>query len=434
MGLVVGFRKPGFDKLFCTVTGMLEGAVARVVPAPRGTALAKLPRLEGICMSVKEQLDRLAAFEPAPYPVVSLYLNTQPGQTGRDQFHTFVRKEFAARGRTYPQGSPDRESLDRDFERISRFLENDVDPSANGIAIFACSAGELFEAVQVSAPIEQHWLYIGDRPHLYPLARVESLYPRYAVVLADTNSARILVLATGELVAQEEVKGVKTRKTSQGGWSQARFQRHIENFHVQHAKEVVDALDAIVQREAILEIVVAGDEVIMPLLKEQMPKHLLEKVVDELRLDTHAPLHEVVQTSLEAMQRVHGQSEREKVDAAVGGYRAGGLGVVGQEETLEALLRGQVDELLITAHVGELEPVAAQATGGANATGQTVLAEPAVATAAAGEPADVPGETVRLADELVNRATQTSARITFVKDPQLLAEYGGVAALLRFAL
>ena len=29
-------------------------------------------------MSLTEQLDRLAAFDPAPYPVVSLYLNTQP--------------------------------------------------------------------------------------------------------------------------------------------------------------------------------------------------------------------------------------------------------------------------------------------------------------------------------------------------------------------
>ena len=67
-------------------------------------------------MAVKAQLDRLAAFEPAPYPVVSLYLNTQPGPTGRDQFHTFVRKEFAARGKTYPAGSPERDSLDKDLE------------------------------------------------------------------------------------------------------------------------------------------------------------------------------------------------------------------------------------------------------------------------------------------------------------------------------
>ena len=47
-------------------------------------------------MSLSEQLDRLAAFEPAPYPVISLYLNTQPDQHGRDQYQAFVRKEFKA--------------------------------------------------------------------------------------------------------------------------------------------------------------------------------------------------------------------------------------------------------------------------------------------------------------------------------------------------
>src|SRR5215217_7767148 len=70
--------------------------------------------------SLTAQLERLAAFEPAPYPVISLYLNTQPGQHGRDQYQAFIRKEFKARSRTYPQNSPDRESLDRDLERISR--------------------------------------------------------------------------------------------------------------------------------------------------------------------------------------------------------------------------------------------------------------------------------------------------------------------------
>ena len=382
-------------------------------------------------MPVKDQLERLAAFEPAPYPVVSLYLNTQPGQTGRDQFHTFVRKEFAARSRTYAAGSPERESLDRDLERISRFLETELDAAANGVAVFACSAGELFETVQIGAPFDQHWLYIGDQPHLYPLARVESLYPRYAALLADTNTARILVLATGALVAQAEVKGTKTKRNSQGGWSQARFQRHIENFHVQHAKEVVEALDRIVQQEGIEEIIVAGDEVIMPLLRDQLPKHLAEKIVDQVRIDTSAPLDEVVKTSLEAMKRVHGETEREKVEAAIGAYRAGGLGVVGPEETLEALVKGQVDELLISSRVRELQTTGAK-VGALAAAG--MLPEPAVETAAAGEPAAVETDTVRVADELITKATQTSAKITFIEDPALLADYGGVAALLRFRI
>jgi peptide chain release factor subunit 1 len=383
-------------------------------------------------MPVKDQLDRLAAFEQSPYPVVSLYLNTQPGQTGRDQFQTFVRKEFAARSRTYASGSPENESLSRDLERISRYLESEVDPSANGVALFACSAGELFEAVQLTAPIDQHWLYIGDQPHLYPLARIDSQYPRYAAVLADTNTARILVFSTGEVIASEEVKGVKTRRTSQGGWSQARFQRHIENFHVQHAKEVVDTLDKIVTREGLTDVIVAGDEVITPLLREQMPKHLAEKIVEQVRLDTNAPIDDVIRTSLEAMKRMKSQTEREKVEAAVGAYRAGGLGVVGPDETLDALLKGQVDELLIAARVQELEPVG---TGGhASASATAALTEPAVTPAAAGEAADAPSDAVRLADELITKATQTSAKITFVEDRELLAPYGGVAATLRFRI
>jgi hypothetical protein len=128
-------------------------------------------------MPLSEQLDRLAAFEPAPYPVVSLYLNLQPGQHGRDQHQGFVRKEFKARARTYPANSPERESLDRDLEKIAHYLENDLDPAANGLAVFACTAGELFEVIETTAPIEQHWLYISDRPHLYPLARLESQHP-----------------------------------------------------------------------------------------------------------------------------------------------------------------------------------------------------------------------------------------------------------------
>jgi peptide chain release factor subunit 1 len=383
-------------------------------------------------MPITEQLDRLARFEPVPYPVVSLYLNTQPNEHGRDQYGAFVRQEFKARSRTYPPGSPDRESLDKDLERINAFLGNELQPSANGVAIFACSAGEMFEAIQMTAPVERHWLYIGDAPHLYPLARIESKYPRYAAVVADTNSARILVFATNELVVTQEVVGEKTRRTSQGGWSQARFQRHISNFHMQHAKEIVDALDRIVQQEGITQILTAGDEVILPLLRDQLPKHLSERVVDHLKLDTRAPLDTILNATIEAMARQNERSDREKVETAIGGYRSGGLGVVGPEDTLDALVKGQVDELLLTANMDALRDVSNEAVR-AMANDSTLL-EPAVEPAAAGEAAEASPRVVRLADELVTRAKQTAATVTFIEDATLLQEYGGVAALLRFTI
>jgi len=386
-------------------------------------------------MPLHDQLERLSDFEPAPYPVISLYLNTQPDAHGRDHFQGFVRKEFKARAQTYAPNSPERTSLDRDFDRIARYLETELQPSANGVAIFACDAGELFETVQLDAPLEDHWLYIGDRPHLYPLARVASQFPAYAALLADTAAARILVVAQGRVADSVSIEGVKTRRQSQGGWSQARYQRHLENYHLQHVKEVIDALDRIVAREHIDQIFVAGDPVVIPLLREQMPKHLAEKIVDRISVDANAGDDKVIEASLEAMKRLNERTDRERVEAAVGAYRAGGLGVVGPDETLLALTNGQVDELLIAASVAQLQNLRQGSRAAQMALANDGgLANPAVDEAVAGEPAAGDIGTVRLADELVTKAQQTGARVTFIEDGALLKPYGGVAALLRYRI
>jgi peptide subunit release factor 1 (eRF1) len=383
-------------------------------------------------MTLTEQFERLAAVEPSPYPVVSLYLNAQPNGHGRDQHQPFVRKELKARAATYPPRSGERGMLDRDLERISSFLESRVDRSANGIAIFACDALKLFETVQLEAPIDAHALVISDRPHLYPLARIVSRYPRYAVVLADTNRTRIVVVADSAIETDRAIEGVKTRRTSQGGSSQARFQRHIENYHLQHIKEVVAALEKIVLAEGITQIVVAGDEVALPLIREQLPKMLAAMVVDELSLAANAQPDDVVKATLAAMRAAGAETDRERVGAAVAAYRAGGLGVVGPDETLLALTNGQVDELLLTASLASLEGIHRTPAAEMAIANDSTFAEPAVEPSAAGEPASADMGVVRLADELVRKARQTSARLRIIEDPSLLEPFGGVAATLRY--
>jgi peptide subunit release factor 1 (eRF1) len=172
--------------------------------------------------------------------------------------------------------------------------------------------------------------------------------------------------------------------------------------------------------------------VTLPLLREQLPKALAEKVVDHIRVEAHAAAAEVLKASTEAMHKVNATTDRDKVDAAIGAYRAGALAVVGPEDTLGALIKGQVEELLITADLQRMEPVPVGPTIG-TANGATIP-EPVLESTSAGEPAATQPEVVRLADELIAKAKQTSARITFIEDPELLSEYGGVAALLRFRI
>src|SRR5215207_7745171 len=118
-----------------------------------------------------QQIQQLAAFEPTAFPVLSLYLDLSADQHGRDRHQAFVRKALGERIKSLRLNAPERESLDRDAARIEEYLREEVRPSANGLAIFACSGVGFFEAVQLDTPVERHWLFTGPVPHLYPLVR-----------------------------------------------------------------------------------------------------------------------------------------------------------------------------------------------------------------------------------------------------------------------
>jgi peptide chain release factor subunit 1 len=350
--------------------------------------------------SLAETLERLARREPVRLPVISLYLNAQPDSRGKDHYAAFVRKELRGRVRDFKLRSAERESFEEDVERIERYLFEDVRPSANGIAIFACSAANFFEALQLDAPIERHRLTVGDRPHLFPLARIVDRYPRHAVLLSDTNHARIYVFGRGHTIEREEVKSEKLSRTDQGGWSQMRYQRHVEDHYLHHAKDVVEALGRIVAEDRAEHVFLAGDEVIVPLLREQLPKDLARKVIGILRLEMRASEQEVMEAAGQALAEYEAKAEAERVERLRGEWRATGLAVAGPRAVGEALEKGQVDELLIS----------------------TAFAEQMVAS-----PASCP-----LADAFVARALATDARVRVVEKPELLAEMEGVVAALRY--
>lgn len=369
-------------------------------------------------------LDKLLEFEPVPAPVVSLYLDARVNDQGKRQFMPFVRKQLNERAKTYENNSLERESFDKDSERILKYLEEGINTTTNGLAIFACAAdNDFFKVGEFEAPFEQNRLFVSDRPHVYPLAQVIDQYRRYAVVLADTNRARIFVFAAGRTVDEEEIENVKTKRSSVGGWSQARYQRHEENYHLHHVKEVVDNLERIVREEEIENVILAGDEaVVIPLLREQLPKMLEEKVIDAVSLGIDTPEHELLEESLDVFKRHDSLTDMQKVERLLNEFRADDLGVAGVADTLAALSNGQVEELLIVSSPDNLQFDEEEV--------RKVL-----------ELYDVDGtlppelnQTI-VADEIVRRANLLSAaRVTFIEDDTRLQQVGGVGALLRYRI
>jgi len=369
---------------------------------------------------LRDKLRELAQFPPTTMPVLSVYLNAQPDQHGRDNFSSFLRKELKARGSTYPRESPERRSFEQDAGRIGSWLETGLRPSSNGAAIFACSAaGGFFEALQFDAPVDENRLYVYHQPHLYNLAKLYDKHRAYAAVIADTNSARIFVFGLGRTLGAETVTNVKVRSRSWiEGWWLRRAQFKVEDYHLHHAKQVVEELDRIVREEEPEHIILAGDDLILPILREQLPPFLADKVVDETRLDITAPDHEVFKATVEAIRAEDSRTDAESVRATIDEYRAGGLAAIGVHDVLAALANGQVYALYVSDTLEQIYPEDEQL-------------HPALAPSVAGLPA---GTQVNISDELVTRAYQSGAQVKVIEDPALLAEVGGVCAALRFRL
>ena len=183
------------------------------------------------------------------------------------------------------------------------------------------------------------------------------------------------------------------------GTSQMQYQRHVDNLHRDHARELVERLARVVEEDRVEHILLAGNEVILPLIRQELPKSLEEKVVETLRFDKKKPEAEVLAAAEDLLREQDAKTDAERVERFLGEYRAGGLAVVGLEDVRRVLERGQADELLIWASLDRTGPAAEQA-----------------------------------AADFVALARRTGTRVTFIEDPKLLAEVEGVGAFLRYRL
>jgi peptide chain release factor subunit 1 len=349
---------------------------------------------------VERVLDRLAAFEPTGRPFLSLYVDARPDNTGREHWRANVRKELGERAKTYGRRTVARADFDAEAERALGWLERAHRTSAHGVVVFACNSVDIFEALELDVPLDATEIYAAPRPHLYPLARVLDRYRRYAVVVTDTSLARIFVVALGTIEPRGEVASPKFRRTDMGGWSQARYQRHVDEHRAEHTREVVEALERIVREERIDHVAIAGNESAMALLRAQLTKPLAALVTELPNVGVGASAAEILRETLEIMPQEEARGDAERVARMYDAYRAGGLAIIGLAGTRAALENGQVHDLLLTASPDHLEGPAGAA----------------------------------VADELVAKARQTDARVIFIEDPALLAEAGGVGAILRYRL
>ncbi len=348
---------------------------------------------------MRDVLRKLAALDAADVPVVSAYLDMRPQATGQDPSVRSGRIVLKDRLREIekalgPRG-PDLESFRADAERIERYLDDEAPAASQGLAIFACHGHDLFEVVHAGVAFENQ--VTADRvPHIFQLARLLDEQETSVVAVADSNTARLFVTRTGAI---EEVGGpdddsIHYRKRSTGGWSEARYQRHIDKHRANFAREAAAEIDRLIGAEGATRLILAGDEVAMtPLLDTLSPAARQLMHGEPLRLDIRTPRDDVAAEVAPLLAQAEAEDACAVADRLVQAVRASGLGVAGLDRTRTALDYGQVDTLV-------LDPAAQLDEGVMNA--------------------------------LIRQAATTSADVEFVEGHEQLGALGGVGALLRY--
>ena len=345
---------------------------------------------------MRELIRRLAGLGPGDAPVLSVYLDMRPHGTEpalRPGLLLLKERLRAIEKTLWPRGVA-YDSVRADAARIARYLD-DVPPDAQGVALFTCAAADLFETVTVGVPFENQ-VVAAPVPDLFQLARLLDEQETVVVAVVDTNTARIFVTRTGYLdeVGGPDDKNTKFyRKVSLGGLNEARYQRHADERRAEFAREAAAEIQRVVQDEGAARVILAGDEVAIPLLRAALAPRVDALVQDVLRLQIRAPRNEVAAEIEPILAGLEAEEEQARADQLIGAIRGSGLGVAGAEPTGRALEHGQVDVLLLdpTAELDEA----------------------------------LRGEFVRL-------AVATGATVEIVENYEPFRQLGGVGALLRY--
>lgn len=281
---------------------------------------------------------------------------SQPNRAGTEQGEESARRRPARRvfkdkmdALVEAHGDDDAAtaSLQGDLDRISDWLDSDVDPSAHGCYIVSCSAKNIFEAYPIGLPLPTD-VTAGPVPALSALARAAEDHPPHAVLLADSEQARLTIVSHNVASASVEVEGSDyPRHQQQGGWSQRRYQARANEKLDAFARDVAEETHKELDRHGIGMLVLAGAEEMRVALERELPDTVKERIVGTVNLDIRASETDIVDAAATEIERAERENERQAVQSVSDGVGSGTDGAGGPSDVLTALQSGQVMTLVM---------------------------------------------------------------------------------------
>ena len=299
-----------------------------------------------------EGLRELASFRAENGCAISIYLDLDPSivPTAGDTA-TRVRSLLDAGSKSRGAKRSDlghevRQGLKADFERLERYFDDEFDrDGAQGIAIFTAGLDNVWSVLLLPASVPDT-IRVADDFLLAPLVPLIGRGDGALVAVVGREQGRVLALRRGRL---EEIVD-RTEETpgrhDQGGWSQARFQRHIENIDHEHYRVVADELEKAFRRLGRPRLVVVGTDEVRAEFVDALPAEAQQAIVGTVTAEAHASNAELQKAVLPSLEEWRSKRESEAVERWREESGRNARAASGWEKTLEAASDGRVELLL----------------------------------------------------------------------------------------
>jgi peptide chain release factor subunit 1 len=299
-----------------------------------------------------DSLRDLAGFRAQNGCAISLYVDLDPSDTPTPAaFDTRVNALIDEIDRSESARRPDltheqKEGLRADVQRLREFFDQEFDrEGALGFSVFSASLDNLWVPLPLSGRVSDV-VKVNRSLYLAPLVSLVGRGEGALVVVVGRERGELFRLRAGKLEEVVEQTDDTPGRHDQGGWSQARYRRHIEKLVHDHLKEVAELVDREVRRLRGPRVIVVASEETRPEFEGALSSEAKKHVIGWTSAEAHATPPELLHQVEPLLEEWRSEKETETVERWREEAGRNGRAAAGWGPTLEAASDGRVELLL----------------------------------------------------------------------------------------
>jgi peptide chain release factor subunit 1 len=297
-------------------------------------------------------LRELAGFRAEKGCAISLYVNLDPSiaPTALDadaRVSSLLAQGERSHGANHPHLTHEqRQGLKADFARIADYFENEFSrDGTHGLAIFTAGLDNIWRPLGLAEAVPDK-IRVGREFYLAPLVPLVGRGEGAIVAVVGRERGQLFRLRGGQLVEIVDRTEEQPGRHDQGGWSQARFQRHIEKLVGEHLRDVAEELELRVRRSRAPKVVVVSSEETRAEFDDLLSSEAKKAIVGWTSAEAHASPTGLLELVAPHLDEARAKEEHAVVERWREEVGRGGRAASGWTETLEGASDGRVEMLL----------------------------------------------------------------------------------------